>query len=1071
MNATAGIFPEAADRVDAAVPGRRRLAPLAGLKGRLAMGRACSEQQMLDAIRHCRAVMDLANCSDGELRERLKGIQARLNPADPEGGIVETFAITEESIRRRLGYWRVFEPDFDRQNLEGYWQLAQCSYADPAAAGLDGEERVIVDTLRRVRRELPARYGWDILLPGEFYQALGRKDTDNILRFEPTDEQLLAGIQLFRGKIVEMNAGEGKTVAGVFPAVLHALHGRSVQIATANDYLAARDCELLAPVYRALGISVDNVLSSLVDGERRYAYGQQVVYGTLREFGFDFLRDNLKTAAAEQVQGKRDTIIVDEVDQALIDEARTPLIIAGAPLLNRQTLERANQAVGQMVERQADRAGGYLDRLEGETLTGKAYAGLMARALLAQPDSDRLRQLAAAQPRAYRQALAVLYPDGSDYPDPDLAGDLYCLVDREQRFVTLTAQGVEFLENRLGSFYDAGADGNVAGLSRQEARRMNLANQVYQLLRAYLLLKRDADYIVAEEGIILLDRTTGRPRPDSRYQEGLHPALEAKEGVAVNPEGAALAQISVQGFASGYRHLAGMTGTAVAAAAEFRQLYSREVVALPTAHPLRRRDLPSRVYVNRGEQLAAIAAAARQCQEIGQPVLVGVQTVAESAVVSKHLAEAGIEHNLLNAVSGHREAEIVRWAGAAGAVTVATNMAGRGTDIILEPELNGQIIANCLSLLRQRLERGNCPVVVSCPTAAEANLLAAALAADRGLDCTRRERNRAELVVSRAGGPRSAKSSAVGPEPVEFGLGLYVVSAAFSAATRVAWQLKGRSGRQGQFGATRFMLSWDDPLLAYRGDRRPGLAACQKTDAAGRIYFEGKAVERYLEQVQEAAETDAAAGRGVQQDYAAIADAHTAAYYQARQELMTGATGLEYASSVAPDAAYRIVERHFPGGENSGYSGRFWQLAKELRECYGIDADRLYGAPLDSLPGEIADLLVEILSARHGELGGRRFGELARLLRLQSGDEVWKDYRAGLQARSVSSWLGGYGHKSAVADYIIHAATSWREFQGEWADLFLARLCVFPLEELAREGAADGLPAAQLDERAALLVS
>ena len=1070
MNATAGLFQELPGGVDAAIS-RRRLAPLTGLKGRLAMGRVCSEQQLLAAIRHCRSVMDLASRSDGELREGLKGIQARLNPADPEAGIVETFAITDESIRRRLGYWRIFDSDFDRQNLERYWQLAQGSYADQAAAGLDGEERVIVDTLRWVPGELASRYGWDILLPGEFYQALGRKDTDNILRFEPTDEQLLAGLHLFRGKIVEMNAGEGKTVAAVFPAVLHAIHGHSIQIATANDYLAARDCELLAPVYRALGISVDNVLSSLVDGERRYAYGQQVVYGTLREFGFDFLRDNLKTATAEQVQGKRDTIIVDEVDQALIDEARTPLIIAGAPLLNRQTLERANQAVGQLVERQAARAGEYLDRLERETLTGKDYAGLMARALLAQPDNDRLRRLAAAQPRAYRQALAALYPDGSDYPDPELAEGLYCLVDREQRFVTLTAQGIEFLENRLGRFYDAGADGEDAGLSRQEERRVNLANQVYQLLRAYLLLKRDADYIVAEDGIILLDRTTGRPRPDSRYQEGLHPALEAKEGVAVNPEGAALAQISVQGFANRYRHLAGMTGTAVDAAAECRQLYSREVVALPTAHPLRRRDLPSRVYANRGEQLAAIAAAARQCQETGQPVLVGVQTVAESAVVSKHLAEAGIEHNLLNAVSGHREAEIVRRAGAAGAVTVATNMAGRGTDIILDPDLNCQIIANCRSLLRQRLERENCPVVVHCPTAAEADLLVDALAADRELVCDRRDGDQAELVVSRAVGPVSSKYPAVGPEPVEFGLGLYVVSAAFSAATRVAWQLKGRSGRQGQFGASRFILSWDDPLLAYRGDRRPGLADCQKTDAAGRVYFEGKAVERYLEQVQEAAERDAAAGRGVQQDYAAIADAHTAAYYQARQEVMTGATGLEDAISIAPGAAYRIVERHFPAGENSGYSGRFWQLAKELRECYGIDAGRLYGAPLDSLPGEIADLLVEVLAARHGELGGRRFGELARLLRLQSGDEVWKDYRAGLQARSVSSRLGGYGHKSAVADYIIHAVAAWREFQGEWADLFLARLCVFPVEELAREGAADGPAAAQLDERAALLVS
>ena len=1070
MNPTAGFFPELTGSVDTAAPDGLRLAPWSGLKGRLAIGRSCPEHQLLYAIRRCRSVMDLANRSDGELRDGLKRIQATLNPADPEAGIVETFAITEESIRRRLGYWRIFDPAFDRQNLERYCQLAQWPHSSTAAAGLDDDEQLIVDTLRRVQGELPARYGWDILLPAEFYQALSRKDTGNLLQFQPTDEQLLAGLHLFRGKIVELNAGEGKTVAAVFPAVLHAWHGRTVQIATANDYLAARDCELLAPVYRSLGISVDNVLSSMADGERRYAYGQQVVYGTLREFGFDFLRDNLKTVPSERVQGKLDAIIIDECDQALIDEARTPLIIDGKPLVNRQTLERANRAVAELVARQEAVAGECLDRLEMEAPKGKTYSGWMARALLAQPDSDRLRRLAAAEPRAYRRALAVLYPDGSDYPDPDLAEGLYCLVDRERRFVTLTTPGVEFLEYRWGAFYDAGANPDAAGLSRQEARRVNLANQVYQLLRAYLLLKRDEDYIVAEEGIILLDRTTGRPRPDSRYQEGLHPALEAKEGVAVNPEGEALAQISVQGFANRYRHLAGMTGTAVAAAAEFRQLYAREVVALPTAHPLRRRDLPSRVYANRGEQLAAIAEAVRQGQAIGQPVLVGVQTVAQSELVSGSLSEGGIEHKLLNAVTGHREAEMVRRAGSAGAVTVATNMAGRGTDIILESDLNRRIIANCLSRLRQRLERENSAVVVRCPTIAEADLLAAALSADSELICARRDGNRVELLVSRAGSPLSPELPAVFPEPLEFGLGLYVISAAFSDAARIAWQLKGRSGRQGQFGATRFILSWDDPLLAYRGDRRPGFADGQKTDAAGRVYFEGKAVERYLEQLQEAAERDAAARRSIQQDYAAIADAHTTAYYQARQELMTAADGFESAIVMAQGAASRIVARYFRDGDNVDYAGCFSQLAKELGECYGVNAAGLYGAPLDALPGEISGLLTERLASRQEQLGGRRFSELARLLRLQSGDEVWKDYRAGLQALSVSSRLGGYGHKSAVADYIIHAAAAWRQFQGEWADLFLSRLCVFPLADLARETGPAPL-AVQLDERAAMLVS
>ena len=1065
MNATAGFFPESSDSV-AAAAGRNRPAPLPAIRRLFAARRPLTARQLLHAIRRCHSTRELADRSDRELRESLNHIRATRNPADPESGLVEIFAITDESIRRRLGYWRIFDPAFDWPGREKHCQPAPDCQFDPAAAALTADEQLIMATLRRTPGELARRYPWDILLPAEFYQALARRDTHSRLQFQPTDEQILAGIYLCRGKIVEMNAGEGKTVAAAFPAVFSAAAGRAVHIATANDYLAARDCELLAPVYRSLGLSVDNVLTSMVDAERRYAYEQPIVYAPLREFGFDWLRDNLKTDPAEQVQGGRDTLIIDEVDQALIDEARTPLIIAGAPRLNRQTLDRANQAVAELTQRQAALAGEYLARLEKESPGSKPYARLLGMALLAQPDNARLRQRAAAQPHAYRQALAVLYPDGSDYPDPALAADLYCLVDPEQRFVTLTARGLAFLENRLAHFYDVGADHAAGPLSRQDVRRVNLANQVYQLLRAYLLLKRDGDYIVAEDGIILLDRVTGRPRPDSRYQEGLHPALEAKEGVAVHPDGPALAQISVQGLAQQYRHLSGMTGTAADAAAEFQQLYCREVVVLPAARPLRRQDWSSRVYNCQEEQLAAIADTVRQCQSIGQPVLVGVQTVAQSALVSRHLSEQGIDHRLLNAITSAAEAEILRQAGAAGAVTVATNMAGRGADIILDPALNQRLIANVVSLIRQRLNDENRPIAVHCPSAA-ADLLAAALAADSELTYARRDRNRAEfaeLIVSRADSPPS--NPEISSESLEFGLGLYVLSAAFSPAARIAWQLKGRSGRQGQFGATRFILSWDDPLLAYQGHRRPDFARCQKTDAAGRIYFESKAVERYLYRLQETAETDAAARRSIQQDYAAIADAHTAAYYQARQQLMTAADGAAAARALIPAAAARLAARHFPAGDTADYPRRFSRLAKELQEWYGIEAAPEYGLALDELPAAIADLLSNRLTARQAALGIPRFAELARLLRLQSGDELWKDYQGGLQALSVSSRLGGYGPKSAVADYIIHAAAAWRQFQAEGADLFLARLCAFPLADLAMETA----PALELDERAAALL-
>ncbi len=1082
MDASGSISPDRGGGFPAA--GR-----LSGVFGRRASaGRGLTEAELLRQVRRRHADLDLASYSDRELRDALAWITARAETSGPETSdsetrLAEAFAIGDESIRRRLGAWRIFDPSFDRQDLELYFRLTQSedqsdgqsAGAGPGPAGLDADGQIIVDTIRYVREVGQGRYGWDILLPAGFYRALARKDPVGRLRFQATDAQILAGLHLFRGKVVELNAGEGKTVAAAFPALLHAALGRRVHVITANDYLAARDCDLLAPVYRSLGLTVDVVLGHFLDEERRHAYGRQIVYGTLREFGFDFLRDNLKMSPAEQVQGALQVALVDEADQALIDEARTPLIISGAPLVNRRAFDRAKKAVEELIARQSELARAYLARLDAPPPGRREQAELLGRALLAQPDDDGLRQWTAAHPRACRRAWSVIYPDGSDCPDPSLTSDLYYLVDPEERFVTLTARGLALLETRLGAFYAAGEKENegeseaASAFSRKRSLRLNVANQVYQLLRAYLLLKKDVDYVVTGEQVVLIDRCTGRPKPDSRYQEGLHPALEAKESVTVHPDCEALAQVSVQGFARRYSRLAGMTGTAVAAAAEFRRQYGLEVVAISARRPLLRRDLPGRVYATGAERLAAVADAARFCRQTGRPVLVGVQTVEQSAQVSRRLGELGVEHRLLNAVTGPDEAEILRQAGALGAVTVATNMAGRGADIILEPDLNRCIINNFRSLLRRRLERGNSPVFVTCYTAAEADLLAGALAEDGELSFTRRRRDRREeLTITSALQASPSTAPATPSEPLEFGLGLYVISAEFNESPRVVRQLQGRSGRQGQFGATRFMLSWDDRLLAYRGRRPVGLAACRRTDAAGRVYFEGKPVERCLRRVQEIAEAEASAQRSVSQDYAAVFDAHADAYYRARCRAMAAGHLFDYCAALTGDTARGMVERRFPGGDAVNYGHRFSRLARELQQWYGVACAGWRGRSLDELPGALAGLLTARLEALHSRLGENRFDQLARLLLLQSGDEMWKDYRAGLQSLTSSSRMGGYGHKSAVADYIIHATDAWKEFRGAAADHFLSRLLTFPLARLEELAPQENV--IELDEPAAMLV-
>ena len=1075
-------------------------------------GLAKAESSFLRQVRDCHAALDLGNYSDSDLREAISRIRVQSRLEDTENWLAEVFAITDETIRRRLGAWRFFDPSFDRQNLEVYFRVAQSdqkpptspatdlygwehwtnggverrdrpsvapleTLPSPEANALDDDEQVIVNTIRQLQDPRRGLYRWDILLSAEFYQALARKDTDKLFHFQATDEQLLAGLYLFQGKIVEMSAGEGKTVAAVFPAVTQALMGRSVHVLTANDYLATRDSNLLAPVYQSLGFTVGSVLGYMDDDERRYAYGKQIVYGTMREFGFDFLRDNLKMSPAEQVQGPLQAAIVDEADQALVDEARTPLIIAGEPLINRRAFNRANKAVADLISLQAKVAQDCRDQLLEETPGSKAYAAYLGRALLADPDNENLLRLVAADPRSYRNAVATVYPDGSDYADETQTGQLYYLVDRDKRFVTLTAMGVELLVNRLGAFYDelGPVPGQTSGLKQEQAEdfpattgsnllrkralRVSLGNQVYQLLRAYLLLEKDSDYVVAEDAVVLIDRYTGRPLPDSRYQEGLHPALEAKESVTVNPDREALAQISVQGFANRYQWLAGMTGTANAAIDEFKSMYSRNVVSVPTVRPALRQDLPSRVYENREDKLAAVADLVRICSWTGRPVLVGVQTVEQSEELHQRLLREGINSRLLNAVTGHDEADIIREAGSFGGVTVATNMAGRGTDIILEPDLDRRVLDRYLALIQDRLDRGS-SVVVTCYTEGEADILAGALKKSETFRFTRRRPGkREELVITPAGSPGLPKGERPfidSCDALEFGLGLCVIGSEFNESPRVALQLKGRSGRQGQFGSTRFLLSWEDRLLVHRGSRPPVWTERRKTDAAGRVYFEGPTVEKFLLRRQEAVEREAAVQRSVILDYAAVSDAHAEAYYAARHRSMAGgisfatpeASCFEYCAALAEGAALRVVERRFPGGDGANYGRRFAGLLAELDRWFFLDGASLRSAALDSLPAQLKQLMVERLESIQSQVGAVKFANLVRLLLLQAGDELWKDYCAGLRSLTVSSRLGNYGHKSAVADYIIHAFDEWQRFQEEKDDLFLSRLLTFPLDRL-----------------------
>ncbi len=1004
------------------------------------------------------------------------------------------FALVDESISRRLGAWRFFDPSFDLKELKAYHDLADGVMESPsylvcrehydnelptsdtftrdlapclAAVGLDRDARQIVGALIYVRELRGGRYGWDILLPAGFYHALARKDAGGLLELRPTAEQVLAGIFLYRGEIVEMFAGEGKTIAAAFPAVMHTVLGRSVHIITANDYLASRDSSLLAPVYRSLGISVDAVLSPMIDDERREAYAQQVIYGTMRELGFDFLRDNLKMSPAEQVQGPLEVAIVDEADHALIDEARTPMIIAGDPVVTRRAYARVRNCVTRLISLQENLAQGLATQLTQVDPKSKDFPRLLAKLLLAQPDNRLLRRQLSQHPGHYKRALSVIYQEESDSSGDALAAELFYTVDPERRFVTLTEKGQSLLETDLGSFFDGqdldreldlvrtNSDLSLAArrketsrLTRQLSFRYNLGNQVYQMLRAYLLLEKDVDYLVTEDSIVLIDRYTGRPLPDSRYQEGLQQAIEAKEAVTVNHDGEVQAQISVQGFANQYRRIAGMTGTAENAVDEFQQRYALDVTVIPTTRALLRRDFPCRVYATQKEKLAAIAEEVTFYQRVGRPVLVGTLTVEQSAEMSRLLREHGVVHRLLNAVTSHEEAQIVKEAGAFGAVTVATNMAGRGTDIILDPDLNQRIMGKYQDLVRQLLAEDIRQVALRCYTKEEADLLWAEISGSSNYSVSREmDGEWEELVVTSQVTPEGCLQADAPSCCLDFGLGLYVIGTEFNESPRIDLQLKGRSGRQGEFGWYRRFLSLEDRQLFLHSETGLGSSCAGKTDHSGRVYYEGKEADRRLECLQKSLDREGEAQRDLVQDYSGVTDSLTNAYYRARRQVMDSSDLMSCCAEIAKEKAAHLAEQYFPESNFDDYGLQFSRLAEELEEDSAVDCSDLWGLGLDQLPDELGRLLVAKLGLEASRLGRKGFNDLARLLWLQTGDELWRDHICEQHETMLNAQLFNHGHKSAVADYVIQSSQAWQAFQRRVSDLFLSRLLTFPMSD------------------------
>jgi preprotein translocase subunit SecA len=770
----------------------------------------------------------------------------------------------------------------------------------------------------------------DDLLPEAF--AAVREAGRRTVAMRHYDVQLIGGAVLHRGKIAEMKTGEGKTLVATLSVYLNALAGQGVHVVTVNDYLARRDADWMGPIYRFLGMNVGVIQHDMTDADRRAAYGADITYGTNNEFGFDYLRDNMKYSVQDCVQRGHFYSIVDEVDSILIDEARTPLIISGP----------------------------------SEESTDKYYK------------IDKLI--------------------------PRLVRDEDFKVDEKARAVVLQEPGIEKAEDFLGI-------GNL-----YDPRHMDLVHHIQQALKAHALFKRDVDYMVKEGQVIIVDEFTGRLMPGRRYSDGLHQALEAKEGVRIERENQTLATITFQNYFRMYKKLAGMTGTADTEAAEFDKIYKLEVVIIPTNRDLIRTEYPDMIYRTEREKFSAVVNEIKELNEEGRPVLVGTTSIEKSERLSGLLKRKGVKHVVLNAKYHEKEAEIVAQAGRKAAVTIATNMAGRGTDIILggNPEFQARLI------VKQR-KGGETDLPVTVPTEEEE------------LDL---EEVRTEVEKMRPAWQKEHE------EVVALG-GLHIVGTERHEARRIDNQLRGRAGRQGDPGSSRFYLSLEDDLMRIFGsDNISGLM--QRLGMEEDVPIESRLITRQIERAQKQVEARNFEIRKHLLQYDDVMNKQREEIYRFRRELLEGKDQKEYLLGLAEDITREFLDT-YASQEVLEENWDFDNLKVNMRRVFGVDVpDQIDIPPAEGESGtanrvklteasrpELEDYLLERVRKTYEEkeqqVGEQSLRWFERVIMLQTIDQQWKDHLLMLDHVKEGIGLRGYGQRDPLVEYKRESFTLFEE--------------------------------------------
>jgi preprotein translocase subunit SecA len=830
---------------------------------------------------------------------------------------------------------------------------------------------------------------------GKKWEAAGSEITWNMV---PFDVQLAGAIALHQGKIAEMATGEGKTLAAIMPLYLNALEGKGSHLITVNDYLAKRDSEWMKPIFEFLGLSVGCILTDMEPATRREMYKCDITYGTNNEFGFDYLRDNMTTSKEFMVQRGHNYAIVDEVDSVLIDEARTPLIISGPVDRSTQRYDLLKPKVEELIQKQSYLVNKLLtdaSKLLDETPDDPDIGLLLLRAKKGAPKTKRLLKF-------LQEGALVKLVDKTeaefmvDKRVPELEAELYFIIDEKGHSIDLTEKGrVALSPHQPENFVIPDLVDEIAKLelspdltsSQKEKMKEEIhktheirseeIHNISQLLRAYSLFEKDVEYIVQDNKVIIVDEYTGRLMPGRRWSDGLHQAVEAKESVKIEKETQTLATITIQNYFRLYTTLAGMTGTAETEAQEFVHTYGMDVIVMPTNKPIRRIDCSDHIYRTKREKYNAIIEEIRRLNSLKLPVLVGTVSVEVSELLSRMLKRAKISHNVLNAKNHSREAEIIRDAGKPGTITIATNMAGRGTDIKL-----GEGVVKC----------DQC--CIKCDE-----------------DCN--EKNE-------CAGIKTKKDYTDCEEFCE--CGLQIIGTERHESRRIDRQLRGRSGRQGDPGCSQFFISLEDDLMRLFGSEKLGKILDWLGMQEGEEIQHGR-LNSYIEKAQQKIESINFGRRKHTLEYDDIMNKQREAIYGLRREILLGE--LEDLRNIFLDISGESIEEEFNRNFSNGSKdlpdwnlNGFFDWVKKCVPEFNISLIEYDdGSNFDDILPLIMKQVKDAYNRRIEIFGEDMTKNLSRAIMLRFIDMDWQDHLLGIDELREGIHLRAYAQRDPLIEY------------------------------------------------------